>query len=427
MFYKIKGTCDLLPEQTLLWHQVETVLHAFFKRHNFGEIRTPIMEYTEVFHRAAQHSEMVSKETYTFLDKKKRSLTLRPEGTAGIIRSYVENKLDQSPKMHKFYYYGPYFRYERPQSGRYRQFHQLGVEILGKSSPFLDVEVITLAYRFLETIGIDDAVVKINSLGNNTDYQTYLQVFKIYLQPYFDQLCPLCQERFQNNILRIWDCKICSQKAFLQQAPKIFDSLSLESQKRFQQVLDGLQAMNVNFVINHDLVRGLDYYTHTVFEITTQNAFNHRGVLGGGGCYDHLVATFDGTNTSGIGFAFGMERLMLTLEERQKPLIPKTPLLDLFLLSTQPSFFYHSLAVVHHLRQQGITVDLNYDFLPFTKALKQALKTQPNYLLILGDQEFAKEQITIKNTQTKKQTTIAQKDILFYLQNQGVNINFDAK
>ncbi|WP_349401635.1 histidyl-tRNA synthetase [Candidatus Phytoplasma solani] len=415
MFYKIKGTHDLLETQMTYWHKVETYLHSFFMRHNFQEIRTPIMEYTEVFNRAAHHSEMVTKETYTFSDKKNRLITLRPEGTAGIIRSYIENKLDQNSQLNKFYYYGPYFRYERPQLGRYRQFHQLGIEVLGKTTPFLDVEVITLAYQFLKSLGVDDVIVKVNSLGNQNDYLNYLQIFKTYLEAYYEQLCHLCQERFKNNLLRIWDCKICPQHSFLQQAPKILDSLSLESKTRFEKVLKGLKSMEITFEICHNLVRGLDYYTHTVFEITTK-----KMVLGGGGCYDHLVSILGGKDLPGIGFALGMERLMLSLQKNNFCPTQQTDTLDLFLLILEPDFFYHGLALTHYLRYQGFKIELNYYFLTFTKALKQALKNKPHYLLILGNQEFAKEKITVKNTKNQTQATIAQKDIILYLKQQGV-------
>ncbi|AGL90193.1 histidine--tRNA ligase [Candidatus Phytoplasma australiense] len=415
MFYKIKGTHDLLPTQTTSWQKVENSFHSFFKKHQFQEIRTPIMEYAEVFHRAAQHSEMVSKETYTFPDKKNRLITLRPEGTAGIVRSYIENKLDQTNKLQKFYYYGPYFRYERPQFGRYRQFHQLGVEVLGKTTPFLDIEVITLIYQFLKSLGLDDITIQINSLGSKEDHLDYVDIFKQYLKIYSNYLCGLCHERLNKNPLRIWDCKTCHLQDFLKQAPKIFDSLSPKSKKRFQTVLNGLEAMKVNFKTCHDLVRGLDYYTHTVFEIT----FN-KMVLGGGGCYDHLVAALGGNQLSGIGFALGMERLMLTLQENNNFFVSPQPSLKLFLFILDPVFFHHGLTLVHILRNEGFCVEFNYSFTTFTKGLKEALKCLPNYLLILGHQEFAKKQITIKNIKTHTQTTIDQKDLIFYFQQQRV-------
>jgi histidyl-tRNA synthetase len=375
------------------------------------------MEYRGVFDKAAQHSEMISKETYTFTDKKRRFITLRPEGTAGVIRSYVENKLDKTSKLHKFFYYGPFFRYERPQKGRYRQFHQLGVEILGQSSPFIDVEAIVLAYETLKSLGICDITVRINSLGCTTTYNNYLQVFKKYLQTYYQKLCPLCQERFEKNILRIWDCKNCHKEPFLKRAPRIFDYLTTDSKIRFLQVLETLKQMNVNFELCHDLVRGLDYYTHSVFEIVYNNEKGHQAVLGGGGCYDNLVTLFGGTPSPGIGFALGMERLMSILTSY--PFCSKNTLssLDAFILVSAPRFFYQGLTLANNLRHQGFSVDLNYQFLSFSKIFKQALKHAPSYLLILGQKEFVNNQITIKNIQTQQQITILQKDVVSYFKN----------
>ncbi|MBT1576604.1 histidine--tRNA ligase ['Elaeagnus angustifolia' witches'-broom phytoplasma] len=417
MFSKIKGTYDLMSDKTVCWQKVENHIRTLFAKYHLQEIRTPIIEYRGVFDRAAQHSEMVSKETYTFADKKGRFITLRPEGTAGVIRSYVENKLDKTSQLHKFFYYGPCFRYERPQKGRYRQFHQVGVEILGQSSPFLDVEVIALAYETLKSLGICDITVKINSLGCKTTYNNYLQVFKNYLQTHYQQLCPLCQERFEKNILRIWDCKNCHNEPFLKQAPRIFDHLVEGAKVRFLQVLEGLKQMNVNFELCHDLVRGLDYYTHSVFEIVYNNEQGHQAVLGGGGCYDNLVTLFGGNPSPGIGFALGMERLMSILANHSfcnKNILPS---LDAFILVSVPQFFYQGLALATTLRHQGFSADLNYQFLSFSKSLKQALKQQPLYLLILGPKEFDNNQITIKNTDTQQQTTILQKDVVSYFQN----------
>ncbi|MBS2126507.1 histidine--tRNA ligase ['Fragaria x ananassa' phyllody phytoplasma] len=422
MFRKIKGTSDFLPEQIRCWQKVETHIRHLFTKYHLQEIRTPIIEYQGVFKRAAQHSEMVSKETYSFLDKKKRWLTLRPEGTAGIVRSYVENKLDKTSQLYKFFYCGPCFRYERPQKGRYRQFHQMGVEMLGLSSPFLDIEVVVLAYETLKSLRINNLKVNINSLGDQNSYHNYLKVFQNYLQNKYHHLCSLCQKRMHKNILRIWDCKVCCCKPFLKEAPKMFNYLTKEAKKRFLKVLDGLKMSQVNFEICHNLVRGLDYYTHTVFEIVVVNN-DHQEVLGGGGCYDHLVSSFNGDQTPGIGFAFGMERIMLALTQTSFCQPDQCFSLDIFLLFLEPCFFDQAFVLAQTLRHQGFKTDLNYVFLPFTKGLKQAFKTNPRYLLILGEQEFMNEQITIKNNVTKKQATILQKNVVLYLKQQNKECN----
>lgn len=417
MIKKIKGTQDLIFNEIFQFKQLENKIKIFFENYNYQEIRTPIIEYSEVFYRSATNSDMVMKEIYNFMDKKGRSIALRPEGTAGIVRSYIENKLDLKNQLYKFYYLGPFFRYERPQKGRYRQFYQLGVEILGNFVPFLDLEVIVLVSEMLKFLGLENFKININTLGDDDSYQKYLQVFRNYMQQNVDELCYLCKERLINNILRIFDCKVCLNKPVLKNAPVILDYLNEFSKIRFNTIIEGLTVMRINFEICPRLVRGLDYYSHTVFEIILNSSSNQRmHSLGGGGCYTNLVENLGGNKQCGIGFAFGVERLILVLQ--QYGFLKNTIInneLDVYFLCLKSKFFYKSLLLTNQLRNIGIRTEINYHYLSFTKQLKKALQYYPKYLLILGDKENLHNQVILKNVSTQQQIVISQSDIVLYL------------
>lgn len=413
---KPKGTYDLLFNEISQWQELEKKVKFFFESYNYQEIRTPIIEYNEIFNRTATYSDMVNKEIYNFYDKKGRFIALRPEGTAGVVRSYIENKLDFNKNLNKFYYLGSFFRYERPQKGRYRQFHQIGVEVLGDNTPFLDLEVIVMVSEMLLFLGLKDFKIIINTLGDESSYKKYIQVFNEYIKNQDIFLCSLCKERLKKNSLRILDCKTCSQKNFLKSAPLITDYLNDFSKERFDTLIKGLKFMKINFQICPHLVRGLDYYNHTVFEIILKSdSTGKRNSLGGGGCYERLVEVLGGNKTPGIGFALGTERLISVLKKYDLLQNYNNNQIDVYFLFLESKLFLKSLFLVNQLRNAGIKTDINYRFLPFLKQLKKALNYNPKYFVILGEKEDKNNEISIKNTVSQNQKKLSQLEMVQYL------------
>ncbi|WP_420887221.1 histidine--tRNA ligase [Candidatus Phytoplasma mali] len=416
MIKKPKGTYDLLFDEISQWQELEKKVKFFFENYNYLEIRTPIIEYNEIFNRTATHSDMVNKEIYNFYDKKGRLIALRPEGTAGVVRSYIENKLDFNENLNKFYYLGSFFRYERPQKGRYRQFHQIGVEVLGDNTPFLDLEVIATVSEMLIFLGLKDFKIIINTLGDESSYKKYIKVFNDYIKKQDIFLCSLCKERLKKNSLRILDCKTCAQKNFLKSVPLITDYLNDFSKQRFDSVIKGLKFMKINFQICPHLVRGLDYYNHTVFEIIlNSDSIGKRNSLGGGGCYDRLVEILGGHKTSGIGFALGTERLISVLKKYDLLEYSNNNQIDVYFLFLDSKLFFKSLFLVNQLRNAGIKTEINYRFLPFLKQLKKALKYNPKYFVILGEKEDKNNEISIKNTINQNQKKLSQLEMIKFL------------
>ena len=306
MITKPKGTYDIYGESAQYYNYINGVFASVCEYYNYEYIRTPIFEDSGLFHRSVgETTDIVSKETYDFKDRGDRHLTLRPEGTAGVVRSFIENKMyGDASQPKKLYYSGTMYRYERPQAGRFRELSQIGVEVLGCDSPLMDAEVISLAYRILEEMGIDNSTVKINTLGDNDSRENYRAALVQYLEPHVGDLCSDCQKRFSTNPLRILDCKVDKDSDVLKNAPSIMDYLNEESKARFQELLTYLSLLDVDYEIDPNIVRGLDYYNHTVFEIVAD--FDHLGnasTLCGGGRYNNLVANLDGPDTPGIGFA----------------------------------------------------------------------------------------------------------------------------
>ncbi len=412
---KVKGTYDVLPNESYLWQALEQKIRDILGLYNIKEMRTPIMEYSDVFHRHTELSDMVTKETYDFGDRGDRKLTLRPEGTAGIIRSYVENKLYASQELEKVYYIGPNFRYERPQKGRYRQFYQFGVEAIGTIDPALDAELIILAYDFIKRLGLKGVRVRINSLGNEQSRTTYQKALKAYFIPHEDELCDDCKIRLQKNPLRILDCKIDHKHTAVKNAPTPQDYLDQESRDYFKQVLDHLNTTKISYEIAPKLVRGLDYYSHTVFEIEADiEGFGAQNVLGGGGRYQNLVSELGGPNLGGIGFAFGMERLLLALEAENVD-FAKDKELDAFVIVFNDELKTVATRILYELRLAGVICDTNFTQKPFKGQLKQALKMDAKYLIILGDDEYQKGVVGIKNTKTEVQEEVLIPKIKKYL------------
>ncbi|MDE7214050.1 MAG: histidine--tRNA ligase, partial [Anaeroplasmataceae bacterium] len=323
MISKPKGTYDVLPDEVKAWTKLESTIRKICQIFNYKEIRTPLFEASQTFHRDANDtSDMVTKETYDFKDRSDRLITLRPEGTAGTVRAYIENKLYALNPIEKLFYMGPMFRYERPQKGRTRQFSQFGVEALGSNSPTIDAEVIALGATLIKALGLTNVKVKLNTLGDAESRQAYKKVLVEYFKNHTDELCSDCLNRLEKNPLRILDCKVDRDKEFFKNAPKINDYLTESSKEHFNQVLSSLKDMNIDYEVDPSLVRGLDYYSHTVFELEVDiPEFGAQNVIGAGGRYDALVKDLGGPEIPGVGMAFGMERLLLACEYAGKKLV----------------------------------------------------------------------------------------------------------
>ncbi len=418
MINKVKGTYDILPEDSFKWQAIEKVINDVSKLFNFKEIRTPIFEYSELFHRGVgETTDIVKKETYDFIDRGKRSITLRPEGTASIVRSVIENKLYASPNQPlKLYYKGPMFRYERPQKGRYRQFHQFGAEALGSNSPLIDAEIINYAVTFLRMLKIDNILIKINSLGDDESKALYKQKLKEYLKPNVDQLCSDCQRRYIENPLRVLDCKVDKFNPVLIEAPKPLDYLSHVAKTHFDKVIEALNAVGLNYEIDKSLVRGLDYYTHTVFEVEAKlETLGAQSTLVGGGRYNNLVASLGGPNVPAVGFAFGIERLILAMDSLETK--EEKPFIHCFMIALGDEVQNDALKIINNLRLKGLIVD--YDF--FDKNLKgkfkQADRLNARFLLIYGSDEQKEKVVNVKNNETGEQTKVPIIEIYQYIKN----------
>ncbi|WP_441361437.1 histidine--tRNA ligase [Acholeplasma laidlawii] len=406
-YIKVKGTYDVLPTEAENWVALEAYVRQLFKTYNYGEIRTPMMEYSNVIHRETELSDMVIKETYNFKDKSDRDLTLRPEGTAGVIRSYVENKLYAQAGVTKLYYMGPNFRYERPQKGRFRQFMQFGCEVLGSNEPSIDAEVIELAYETIYRLGLKQVSVKLNSLGDDDSKINYRQALIDFLTPVKDKLSKDSQERLTNNPLRILDSKDPADIELIKDAPLPLDYLNETSKKHFEAVLELLNLMNIPYEIDKKLVRGLDYYAHTVFEIhATIKGFGAQNALGGGGRYQNLVKELGGPDTPGIGYAFGMERLLSALEQEGIALTsPKQ--LDVYFITFDQQSRKKAIELQHHLRSENILSDIDHLNRGFKPQLKEALRYDSKYIIIIGENELNNNVVQLKNTKTEEQVEVS--------------------
>ncbi|MFA6800536.1 MAG: histidine--tRNA ligase [Acholeplasmataceae bacterium] len=416
---RVKGTYDVLPNESGKWQKLESEIKDVMKLYGFHEMRTPIMEYSEVFHRENDLSDMVTKETYDFLDRSDRKLTLRPEGTAGVIRSYVENKLYVDMSQQKIYYIGPNFRYERPQKGRYRQFYQVGLEALGSMDPALDAEVITLSYDLIKRLGLKGVKVRLNSLGDHESRVIYQEALRAHFEPYKETLCQDCQIRIDKNPLRILDCKIDQKHEAVISAPTPIDYLNSFSKSYFEQVIRYLDAAGVKYELAPRLVRGLDYYSHTVFEIEANiNGFGAQNVLGGGGRYQSLIQELGGPDLPGIGVAFGMERLLMAIDE-ENPGLYDSKALDVYVLTFGEDFKKESVKLLHDLRLASLSADMNYTNKSFKGQLKEALKYQAKFIIILGEDEYKQGFVAIKNTKTENQENVKIENIVSYLKAQN--------
>ena len=400
-----KGTKDILPDEVSNWQKMESIAQNVFSKANFKEIRTPIFEATELFARGVGDStDIVNKEMYTF-EKSERSLTLRPENTAGVVRAYIEHGFSRLPQPVKLWYKGPMFRYERPQAGRQRQFHQVGVEMFGTKEPSADAEVINLAVKYLNELGLDNLDIEINSLGCPECRKNYRAAIKEVLKPYLKDLCEDCNFRYEKNPLRILDCKVDSCKAIFEkeeiQKVILGDFICDECKEHFEKVKEYLTALQIPYTVNKLLVRGLDYYNRTVFEIKSNNLGSQNAVCGGGR-YDSLVETLGGVQTPAVGWAMGLERLNSLISK------PENERLDVFVVAENMT---ETFKIIEELRNAGFAAEFDYANRKFKKQLDKAAKSA-KYALILMDDEINSGTVTLKNLDTSEQVNVSRSNYL---------------
>ena len=394
-----KGTKDVLPNESYKWHYVENVVRSVAKDFNIKEIRTPTFEHTELFLRGVgDTTDIVNKEMYTFLDKAERSITLKPEGTAGVARAFIENSLYANPQPTKMYYITPVFRYEKPQAGRLREHHQFGIEYYGSSSAIADVEVMMVAKSIFDRLGVSNLVLNVNSIGCPECRKKYNEALKKYLKDNLSSMCHTCQERFEKNPLRILDCKEEACKQITPNAPVVLDYLCDDCRAHHETVCNQLTKLGVDFKVNPHIVRGLDYYTRTVFEFVSNN-IGAQGTVCGGGRYNNLVEQVGGKPCPGVGFGMGLERLILTLEnlglsvgEEENP--------DLYIIAMCDRAKQDILVYAQKLRQAGVSTEIDVMDRSFKAQLKYANKINAKYMVVLGDEEIDTNKVSIKNMAT---------------------------
>ena len=391
-----KGTKDVLPAQSYKWQFVEDCAKKVARAFNISEVRTPVFEHTELFARGVgDTTDIVNKEMYTFLDKGGRSITLKPEGTAGVARMFIENGLASSPLPMKSYYITPCYRYERPQAGRLREFHQFGVEVYGSPSPAADAEVISAASAFLKELGISDVELQINSIGCKTCRAAYNAALKEYFAPRLGEMCPACRERFEKNPLRMLDCKEETCKAIAANAPKILDYLCPDCANHFAEVQRLLTAQGIKYVIEPNIVRGLDYYTRTVFEFVS-TAIGAQGTVCAGGRYDGLIAQLGGPQTPAVGFAAGLERLILLMENTSVPFRPQ-PVPAIYLAGMDELTRQKAFALAGSLRAAGIAAECDVMERSVKAQMKYADKIGARYVAVIGETELSNGAANVKN------------------------------
>ena len=414
----VRGTRDLLPPETALWNRIEATARSVFAHYNFGEIRTPIFEDTSLFARSVgEETDIVSKEMYTWEDRaraqseKPQSLTLRPENTAGVVRAYIEHKLGETGQLQKLYYIGPQFRRERPQKGRYRQFSQIGAEIIGppsagSESPLRDAEILEMLATFLDELGITGWKLELNSVGSAADRARYNEVLRTALESVAPKMCVDCQRRAVTNPLRVLDCKVPEDQPIIDALPKIADSLDEDSQKHFAAVIAALDAAGVPYSRNNRLVRGLDYYTRTTFEFT-HGGLGAQNALLGGGRYDGLSEAIGGPKAPGIGFAMGEDRLVLTLQAQESTQAEKV---DAYIAPLGDSMNAAALALARELRRAGLKIELGEGSFRLKKSFDAADKTARR-IVILGEDEERSGILTVKDFSTGEQTKVPRAEL----------------
>lgn len=423
-YQKIKGTRDFYGDKSIKLTYVENVAKEVAISYGYGEIVTPIFENTDVFVKnVGEESDVVNKEMYTFLDKGKRSITLRPEGTAAVARSFIENKMyATSLPLTKLFYFGPMFRYEQPQTGRFREFRQFGVEVYGQGSPLLDCDVIMVAYAFFNKLGLKNIKLKINSIGNFESRGLYSKALKEYFSKYVDKMCPDCQRRINTNPMRILDCK-CDKDLeidgvkVMENAPKINEYLTPEAKAYFDEVVDTLKNFNIPFDVDYGLVRGLDYYTDTVFEFIIESDDELNGLaVGGGGRYADMIKSMVNIDVPGIGWAIGVDRL-ISVMENQGLFTDLERRVDAVIMGLDKDSKIAGLQLAQEMRKEGLIAEMEYCKTAMKPQFKLCDKLNPRFIVIIGETERESGNYTVKNTATKTQEIVNVKDIISYIKN----------
>ena len=417
MIQKPKGTYDVYGTYGEKIQYLEKLLIALMEKYHYEFVRTPIFEASSLFHRGVGEStDIVSKETYDFKDRGDRDMTLRPEGTAGVVRSFIENKMYTRPSMPvKAWYYGPMFRYERPQAGRYREFYQFGVEVFGSTSPMVDAEVISIPVTLFRLLGLKGIQVKINSLGDKESRAAYREALLTHFEPHLNELCHDCQERYSKNPLRILDCKVDKELECMKNAPKLSDYLSEQSKQHFESLKQYLDDLGIDYIVDEHLVRGLDYYTETVFEVEADiKDFGSNNVLCAGGRYNHLVENLDGPSTPGVGFALGYERILNAIEAEGIELETENQV-DAYIIPMDESLRKEAFHLTQTLRMNGFTIETDYLNRNLKGNFKQADRLGAKFIVLIGEDEQKEHIYTIKNNDTKEEYKIDQDYIVMFL------------
>ena len=409
MLKAIYGTKDVLPKDIGKWNYLESTVREIFTSFNYKEIRTPLFEETALFSRSiGEETDIVSKEMYTFLDRSETSVTLRPEMTASVVRAFIEHSLSSQNSLNKLFYIATMFRQERPQAGRLRQFNQFGAEVLGSPSPLLDAEIIILAYSILKELGLSDVTVKVNSLGISSSRKAYIDILKKYLEPHLSELSEDSKKRFEKNVLRIFDSKSESDIQIMRDAPKLIDYLDDESEKEFQTVTNILQSAKIPYILDSALVRGLDYYSKTTFEIVS-GSVGSQSALCGGGRYDGLIELMGGAPNYGVGFAAGIERILLALLN-EKTELPENSQLDVYVVLLNKELLNEYFLLASSLRKNHLKVEIDYLSRSVKAQMREANKLNAKFVAFFGGDEYAEKKIVLKNMQTSTQQIISLED-----------------
>jgi histidyl-tRNA synthetase len=409
----VKGTHDILPNQTGRWRNIESSLHGFMRKYGYQEIRTPAFEKTELFARGiGEETDIVSKEMYSWTDQGGENLTLKPELTAPVVRSFIQHNLGNQSAVNRLYYMDALFRRERPQKGRTRQFHQFGAEVFGSEHPEADAEIIAISYNFYKNLGITDLTLKLNSVGSEECRNNYRNELRNYLNPYLSELTETSQNRLKNNPLRILDTKVEREIELLKNAPEIGDFLTDNDKSHFEEIKSLLNSLSISYVIDSQMVRGLDYYTRTTYEITS-NALGTQDALCGGGRYDKLVETLGGKSTPAVGFAAGIERLLLALESKMVDSIEKSNQIHVIGLNENVRSNCHVLA--QELRNQGFSVSTDLLRRSLKSLLREANRNSARIAIIIGDDDLANNTVQVKDMETGEQSTIIKNNLIEHL------------
>jgi len=416
-----KGTEDIIPAQVYKWHYVEALMREICALNGYAEIRTPAFEHTELFQRGVgEATDVVQKEMYTFEDKAGRSITLKPEGTSPAVRAFVENGIFNEPLPSKMYYFTPCFRYEKPQSGRLREHHQFGIEALGSSDPSIDAEIINVAMTVYKRLGVNSLKLKINSIGCSKCRVEYNKKLNDYLKPKLEYLCETCRDRFIKNPMRIIDCKEDRCQQQITDIPFILEHICEECSDHFTKFKEALDLIGLAYTVDPRIVRGLDYYTKTAFEIVT-DTIGAQGTVCGGGRYDGLVEQIGGSGSPGVGFGMGIERLLLVLEKAGIEL-PTPPSMELFIIGLGDAGIKESIKLIHKLRDNNVKCDKDYTGRSLKAQMKYANKMNAKYITVIGENEISNNKIKVKNMENGNEEEIQLNQLLEYMKNKQLEV-----